>query len=651
MINQDLTILLVGTADTKSDELADLRQRINELGARVLLMDVGVLAAGHVAVDISNQEVALAGGRQLQQVVNAGDENTAMLWMAQGAAHIASRLHAEGRIHGFLALGGTMGTDLAFDVAAALPLGVPKVIISTVAYSHLIPPERITPDLIMVMWAGGLFGLNSLCQSALAQGAGAVVGASRAAAPPNGDRPLIGMTSLGKSCLSYMVTLKPALEARGYEVAVFHATGMGGRAFEALAAAGRFVAVMDFCLQELANHVGGSVVTAGPSRLTGAGFSGTPQIVAPGAVDMIDFPAWQSVPTALQGRPVHIHNRLIASATSPPALRARIANEIATRLAQAKGPSCFVLPLQGVEQWDRPGEPLYDAPGLEAFVQAMRNTSASHQTIELDAHINDDAFAQKALAIFDSWVAQGVVPQGKLELKVSLNQMVQKAIEKRVTNKIAAPRALVLDFGGVISRTLFETHALTEAELGLAPGTLTWHGPFEPEGDALWREMQAERITERDYWLSRAREVGRLLGEDWSHMETLVRRARGTDPAAVIRPEAIEAIHSAKAAGYRLAVLSNELDLFYGADFREKLPLLKHFEVIVDATYTGVLKPDARAYQEVLDRLEVPAEQAVFVDDQLRNVQGALAIGMQAVHFDVRQPAVSYALALNKCMG
>jgi uncharacterized protein (UPF0261 family) len=201
------TVLLAGTADTKSDEIAYLQSRVRALGAQPLTMDVGVLAAGHAPVDIANTEVAAAAGTTLQAVIDSGDENTAMTLMAEGAAALASRLHAEGRIHGFLALGGSMGTDLAFDVAAALPLGVPKVVISTIAYSHLIPPERITPDLIMVLWAGGLYGLNSLCQSALAQGAGAVVGAMQAAQPPRLDRPLVGMTSLGKSCLAYMVRL------------------------------------------------------------------------------------------------------------------------------------------------------------------------------------------------------------------------------------------------------------------------------------------------------------------------------------------------------------------------------------------------------------------------------------------------------------
>jgi len=208
-------------------------------------------------------------------------------------------------------------------------------------------------------------------------------------------------------------------------------------------------------------------------------------------------------------------------------------------------------------------------------------------------------------------------------------------------------RALVLDFGGVISRTLFETHALTERALGLPPGTLTWRGPFDPASDALWREMQADRISERDYWMARTREVGRLVGEDWDRMETFVQRARGTDVEAVIRPEAVEAIHRAKAMGCKLAVLSNELDLFYGAGFRQRLPLLEPFDLIVDATYTGILKPDARAYVLVCEGLGLAARECVFVDDQMRNIEGARRAGMQVVHFDVAKPAASYALALN----
>lgn len=212
-------------------------------------------------------------------------------------------------------------------------------------------------------------------------------------------------------------------------------------------------------------------------------------------------------------------------------------------------------------------------------------------------------------------------------------------------SEASTAQALVLDFGGVISRMLFETHPLTEQALGLPPGSLTWKGPFDPASDPLWQAMQADQLSERDYWMARTREVGRLVGEEWDAMETFVQRARGADVQAVIRPEAVATIEAAKAAGKRLAILSNELDLFYGADFRSRLPLLQHFELIVDATYTGVLKPDPRAYAAVTEALGLPASECVFVDDQKRNADGGVKAGMQVVHFDVLQPAASFAKA------
>ena len=319
-------------------------------------------------------------------------------------------LYFDKKIDGMLALGGTMGTDLALDVASALPLGVPKMVLSTVAFSHLLPPDRIPPDLIMALWAGGLYGLNSLCRSALSQAAGAVVGACQAALPPRFEKPLIGMTSLGSSALKYMLALSPELEARGYELAVFHTTGMGGRAFEALAAQGKFVAVMDFSLQELVNHLGNSCVTSGPKRLLGAGLAGVPQFVAPGATDMVDYPAWQGAPERFEGQAAHEHNRLIACVTINAAMRREVARAIAERLSQAKGPTTLFLPKQGIEEWDRPGAPLHDAQALVAFNDEMRRCSPKNvQLIELDAHINDKQFVSAVLAEFDKWRAAGVV--------------------------------------------------------------------------------------------------------------------------------------------------------------------------------------------------------------------------------------------------
>lgn len=211
---------------------------------------------------------------------------------------------------------------------------------------------------------------------------------------------------------------------------------------------------------------------------------------------------------------------------------------------------------------------------------------------------------------------------------------------------MSSEKALILDFGGVVTRTLFETHDLTEKALGLKPGTLTWRGPFEPSTDPLWVSMQNRDITERDYWMTRTRETGKLIGEDWTSMVQFVQRARGAEPELVLRPEARTAILAAKAAGCRLAVLSNELDLFYGVEFRRRFPLISMFDAIIDATYTGILKPDPRAYQLCLDGLKLKAVDCVFVDDQLKNVEGAAALGIPTVHFDVKDPGGSYAEAL-----
>ncbi len=209
-----------------------------------------------------------------------------------------------------------------------------------------------------------------------------------------------------------------------------------------------------------------------------------------------------------------------------------------------------------------------------------------------------------------------------------------------------ACEALILDFGGVISKTLFETHRASEAALGLPEFTLDWYGPFGRGSDALWRAMEAGEISERDYYFRRTAETGALLGETWTALPDLLRRIRGDDPASAIRPEALDAISRAKASGRKLAVLSNELDLFYGADFRARLDFLRDFDVIVDATYTKVLKPAPQAYAFAIEGLGLPAAACVFVDDQWRNVQGGLAAGLRCVHFDVTQPQTSYHQAL-----
>lgn len=405
------TILLAGTWDTKAQELAFMADIIRAQGGRVLAMDVSVLGEAAVPVDLSRHDVARAAGSTIAQAIAAQDENAAMQIMARGAAALAAGLAAEGRIDGALVLGGSMGTDLALDLCAALPLGIPKVVVSTVAFSPMIPPERLAPDIQMILWAGGLYGLNPICRAALSQAAGAVTGAARAVERPRGDRPLIGMTSFGKTVLRYMLALQPELDRRGYDLAVFHATGMGGRAFEALAARGAFAAVMDFAPQELGNHLHGSAISAGPDRLTAAGRAGVPQIVAPGCADLIDLVGWQPFPAHLQGRPAHAHNRLLSSVQMTAGERRGMARALADRLAAATGPVALILPARGLHEWDRPGAPLHDPEGLAAFCAELRAAVAPPvRLIELDAHINDPAFAEAALAVLDGWRAEGRLP-------------------------------------------------------------------------------------------------------------------------------------------------------------------------------------------------------------------------------------------------
>ena len=405
-------ILLVGTYDTKQDELDFLAGVITQAGGRVLKMDVSVLGDTEVAVDLSKHDVAAAAGMDIPSIIAYEDENPAMQVMARGAAKLASEAHLAGWFDGVLALGGSMGTDLALDLCAALPIGVPKYVISTVAFSPMIPPARLPADIQMILWAGGLYGLSSVCKSALSQAAGAVLGACQTVLPPDPDKPLIGMTSLGLSALTYMARLKPALEARGFEVAVFHATGMGGRAFESLAAQGAFAAVMDFCTQELGNHIHGSTISAGETRLTGAGAAGIPQIVAPGCYDLVDVIGWQELAEKWDGYPTHAHNRLITSVVLREADCLMVADAHLERLATASGPTALLVPVGGFGEWDRPGADLHNPQGLAAFVgRLLDECPANVQLHRLDAHINDDAFADAALAVLDGWIEDGTVPR------------------------------------------------------------------------------------------------------------------------------------------------------------------------------------------------------------------------------------------------
>jgi uncharacterized protein (UPF0261 family) len=263
---------------------------------------------------------------------------------------------------------------------------------------------------MMLLWAGGLYGLNSVCRSVLSQAAGAAVGAVQSRELPNSDKPLVGMSSLGSSSLKYMLHLKPELEARGFELAVFHTTGMGGRALESLSKKGQLAAVMDFSLIEVSNEVQGSVVSAGADRLEAAGRAGVPQIVAPGGVTLVDLQTWKEVPEQFADREIHIHNRLIACAKLNRKERVQAAETIAAKLMKATGPTAFIMPKKGIDEWDKEGGPFQDDEGLAAFADTIRDSVGPPvDLVELDAHINDEEFATAVLEIFDGWIDTGKI--------------------------------------------------------------------------------------------------------------------------------------------------------------------------------------------------------------------------------------------------
>jgi len=404
-------ILVVGTYDTKADELAYLCERIESQGAVALTMDVSVLGDPPEPTTYSKHQAVESTGKTIDEIIAFNSENKAMQYMAEGSSALTLKLYEQGEFDGLILLGGSMATDLALDVTQILPIGVPKYVVSTVAFAAMIPPHRLAVDIQMILWAGGLYGLNSVCKATLSQAAGAVVGAARTVEKPQGDKPLVGITSLGKSCLKYMVALKPALEKRGFEVAIFHATGMGGRAFESLASQGKFAVVMDFCTQELANWHHGSIINAGEDRMLNAGKLGIPQIIAPGAIDMIDFPSWIDLPEKFSNNENHVHNRLINSVLLNGEQRSEVATLMVERIEASQGPVHGILPEKGIEEWDREGEDLYAPKELEAFLKELKSgldtNKIAHTSI--DAHINDSEFTDQALAILDQWLDEGIV--------------------------------------------------------------------------------------------------------------------------------------------------------------------------------------------------------------------------------------------------
>lgn len=387
------TILLAGTLDTKGAEYALVKSLIEARGHKALAMDLGVLGDPSFTPDVTASDVAEAAGTTLAALRATADRGQAMDAMMAGAAAVTRRLHAEGAFDAMLGLGGGGGTTLITRAMRELPVGVPKVMVSTMASGNTAPYVDVK-DITMMYSVVDIAGLNPLSLRILANAAGAVCGMVEAAAPDaRGTRPLIAATMFGVTT-PCVTAARERLEQAGYDVVVFHATGTGGRAMEGLVDDGFFAGVLDVTTTEWADEVVGGVLTAGPSRLSAAARRGIPQVVSVGALDMVNFGAAESVPAPFRDRTLYRHNATVTLMRTTAAECREIGRRIAAQLNAAVGPVTLMLPLRGVSAIDLPGKPFHDAEADAALFEALRANVGSNVTIrEIDAHINDPQFA------------------------------------------------------------------------------------------------------------------------------------------------------------------------------------------------------------------------------------------------------------------
>jgi len=386
------TVLLIATLDTKGEEAAYARSLIEARGHRVHVLDAGVLGEPVIAPETGAAEVAEAGATSLEALRRQGDRGIALEAMAAGAAVVTARLHDDGRVDGVLALGGSCGTAIATRAMRALPVGVPKVMVSTVASGEVGPYVGVK-DVTMMYAVVDVAGLNRITRRILANAAGAVSGMIEQGMPASSDRPLLGATMFGVTtpCVD---RVRQVLDRAGYEVLVFHATGSGGRAMEGLIDAGFIAGVADVTTTEWCDELVGGVLSAGPDRLSAAGRRGIAQVVSCGALDMVNFWARDTIPERFRSRRLHVHNPNVTLMRTTAEECAQLGEIIARKLNAATGPTALLLPLGGVSALDRAGQPFHDPAADAALFDALRShVGPNVELVELDLHINDPAFA------------------------------------------------------------------------------------------------------------------------------------------------------------------------------------------------------------------------------------------------------------------
>jgi uncharacterized protein (UPF0261 family) len=386
------TVLLIGTLDTKGAEYEFVRDLLHARGVGTLVMDLGIVGSPAFVPDISAAEVASRGGSSLQSIRTRADRGDAVNVMLSGARSLTRELSGSGRFHGVLGLGGGGGTAMITAAMRELPVGVPKVMVSTMASGNVAPYVDVK-DITLMYSVVDIAGLNPLSRRILANAAGAIAGMVATETHDEPGRPLIAATMFGVTT-PCVTAARQRLEAAGFEVLVFHATGSGGRAMEGLIDDGYFAGVLDVTTTEWADEVVGGVLGAGPERLSAAGRKGIPQVVSVGALDMVNFGGVDSVPPAFKARNLYQHNPSVTLMRTTPDECREIGRRIAAQLNKATGPTAVLIPSKGVSMIDREGQPFHDPAADAALFDALRGGLREGIRVrELDAHINDPEFA------------------------------------------------------------------------------------------------------------------------------------------------------------------------------------------------------------------------------------------------------------------
>jgi uncharacterized protein (UPF0261 family) len=391
----DKTIAIIAALDTKGEEARFLGDLIRRSGVRPLIVDVGVLGEPGLVPDVARAEVASAGGARLDDLVASRDKARAMEAMTRGAAVVAARLYAEGRLDGILGLGGSAGTTIATSAMRALPVGVPKLCVSTVAAGDTRPYVG-TKDVTLMYSVVDVAGINRLSARILTNAAAAVVGMVQAEPPRLAEKPLLAASMFGNTT-ACVDRARKSLEEAGYEVLVFHATGAGGQTLESLVADGYVAGVLDVTTTEWADELCGGVFSAGPTRLDAAARAGVAQVIAPGCLDMVNFGSFETVPERYRDRNLYRWNPTVTLMRTTPEENAELGRILAAKASASVGPVAVLLPLGGVSQLDSPGGafwwPEADTSLFEAIRQHLR---PGIPLLESPHNINDPEFADLA---------------------------------------------------------------------------------------------------------------------------------------------------------------------------------------------------------------------------------------------------------------